>query len=473
MQPLNAVPTGQMVCACNTCTSIFMHASIFLALPGIFGGRVSASVSVPQSPVVLIRVPEGQASRARSPWHMWAGRDPDRLGGPLRLLGRPVRACEPCIGIGGLRRLVLAAGGQYEATAAYDVDTDLQHFYASLRRHEFGAAAAGLDTVHTGPEDGDLLKLRREEMESCEMLVGGPPCQPWSFCGEKGGCNDPRSEVMDETVNMIIEQAWRGQLCLVVLENSSRLLGTEYLAEIMRRLEISVPFFKWDAHKSDLCEVFPQSRERLWLRGMRLDALCAAEIPEPLQPHDLGGWVPMDALLDETSEPLNPSKLTKMQQCNLVAYQELVEMDAERGLAGRIAFFELDRSPLKSYGGSIMYDRCMALRTGGPKVFMLLTCQAKWPWHQQTLHRFLSLEERCRVQGHDGSLALHFRTKAAAMRGTGNAFHPLHLGTMLLPMLKEAYLTGALRREGPNTLSQKELLSMSSSPLAAGRGPRT
>ena len=210
-----------------------------------------------------------------------------RLGGPLRLLGRPVRACEPCIGIGGLRRLVLAAGGQYEATAAYDVDTDLQHFYASLRRHEFGAAAAGLDTVHTGPEDGDLLKLRREEMESCEMLVGGPPCQPWSSSGEKGGCNDPRSEVMDETVNMIIEQAWRGQLCLVVLENSSRLLGTEYLAEIMRRLEISVPFFKWDAHKSDLCEVFPQSRERLWLRGMRLDALCAAEIPEPLQPHDL------------------------------------------------------------------------------------------------------------------------------------------------------------------------------------------
>ena len=87
---------------------------------------------------------------------------------------------------------------------------------------------------------------------------------------------------------------------------------------------------------------------------------------------DSGGTV-AGAPLPETAEA---------RRLTLAMYQELVEMDAERGLAGRIAFFELDRSPLKSYGGSIMYDRCMALRTGGPKVFMLLTCQAKWPWHQ-------------------------------------------------------------------------------------------
>ena len=384
-----------------------------------------------------------------------------RQGGPLRLLARPVRVCEPCVGIGGLRRLVLMCGGLYNATAAYDVDADLGHFYASLQKHEVGAAAEGLSSVHTGPVEGDLLKVPLEEVESCELLAAGPPCQPWSSSGEKGGCNDPRAEVMDRTVNLIIEQAWQGQLSVAVLENSSRLLATEYAEEILRRLQAAVPFFQWELRKSDLSHIFPHSRERMWLRGMRRDALLTDELPEPLEAESLGSWVPLDSLLDETPQPLNPIKLSKMQQCNLVAYQELVQMDAERGLAGRIALFELDRSPLKSFGGSIMYDRCMALRTSGPKVFMLLTAEAKKPWQEHTLHRFLSTEERCRLQGHDGSLALHFRTKVAALRGTGNAFHPLHLGSMLLPMIRQAFLTGVLNPDKPKNLSHAELLALS------------
>ncbi|CAE7443318.1 haeIIIM [Symbiodinium sp. CCMP2592] len=396
-----------------------------------------------------------QTSRAVSLEHMLY-----KLGGPFRLLSRPLRVCEPCIGIGGLRRLILACGGQYEATAGYDSDIALAAFYRSLQKHEPSAAGDTLAKVHIGPLQGDILSLSLLEMETCEALVGGPPCQPWSASGEKAGCQDPRADVMDQTITMVIEQAWRGQLCIVVLENSSLLLTSPFLAEIMRRLEISVPFFHWEVCKSDLSRIFPQSRERCWLRGMRRDAMLASKLPAPLQMEDLGGYVPLQSLLDTGVQPFNPIKLSKNQQCNLVAYMEQVRIDAAKGAAGQIALFELDRCPLKAFGEKLMYDRCMALRTTGPPIFMVVTSEVDKHWSEHTLHRFLSLEERCKIQGHEGSLALHFPTKAALLRGTGNAFHPLHLASMLMPMVREAYLTGVLSPAGPNSLSDQQLLEL-------------
>ena len=108
---------------------------------------------------------------------------------------------------------------------------------------------------------------------------------------------------------------------------------------------------------------------------------------------------------------------------------------------------KLDQSPLK--------DRCMALRTSGSKVFVA-SLEVGKPWHEHTLHR--------RLQGHNGSLALHFPNQAAAKKETGNAFHLLQLGMMYLSMLKEVFLTGALKKEGPHTLTKKELLELAPDP---------
>ena len=383
-----------------------------------------------------------------------------RQGGPLRLLGRSVRVCEPCVGIGGLRRLVQLAGGLYQATAAYDIDSSLAHFYSTLRKHE---QDEGVQNVHIGKDKGNLLSLKLSDVVDCEALIAGPPCQPWAGTGKGQGSSDPRADVFDFVINLIIDQSWRGMLLLVVLENSSRLRKTQYFAEVMNRLRAAVPFFIWEDCQSELSEVFPHHRERVWLRGMRRDAMLTTELPRPLESQDLGCWIPLETLLDDTPQPVNPAELGWNQACNLAGYLKKLETDIEKGQAGRIAMLELDRSPLKTFGGNIQYDRCVALRASGPKVFVVASSEVGKPWHEHTLHRFLSLlslEERCRLQGHDGSLALHFPNQAAAKKGTGNAFHPLQLGMMYLPMLKEAFLTGALKKEGPHTLTKKELLEL-------------
>ena len=43
--------------------------------------------------------------------------------------------------------------------------------------------------IKAGPEHGDLLKVRLEDLEGGEidMLKGGPPCPPWSAGGNRAG----------------------------------------------------------------------------------------------------------------------------------------------------------------------------------------------------------------------------------------------------------------------------------------------
>ena len=228
-------------------------------------------------------------------------------------------------------------------------------------------------------------------------------------------------------------------LLVVVLENSSRLRKTQYFTEVMNRLRAAVPFFVWEDCLSELSEVFPHHRERVWLRGMRRDAMLTTELPRPLESQDLGYWIPLETVLDEMPQPVNPAELGTNQACNLAGHMKKTETGAEKGQAGRIAMLEPDRSPLKSYGGNVQYDRCVALRASGPKVLLVATSEIGKPWREHTFHRFLSAEERCRLQGHDGSLVLRFPNQSAAKKGTGNAFHPLQLGMMYLPMLSQMF----------------------------------
>ena len=57
-----------------------------------------------------------------------------RAGRVLRVLGRPLRATEPCVGLGGLRRLCELSGSQYVSTQSFDTETSLLAYYENLQR---------------------------------------------------------------------------------------------------------------------------------------------------------------------------------------------------------------------------------------------------------------------------------------------------------------------------------------------------
>lgn len=143
---------------------------------------------------------------------------------------------------------------------------------------------------------------------------------------------------------------------------------------------------------------------------------------------------------------------------NLALYKALaVEALKQEAGEAHILACELDRNPLREYGGSVSFDSVPALRTGGPKVFIVSLCDLSSGWEKQKFHRFLAVEERFSLQGHDPKLKGHFKTNTGAMKATGNAFNVVQVACMVAPLLESAARSGVLRKEGVRKLSPQEL----------------
>jgi len=57
------------------------------------------------------------------------------------------------------------------------------------------------DTIHVG----DVVKLKAEDLPQIDLLMGGSPCQGFSFAGKQLNFNDPRSALFFEFVRLLRE----------------------------------------------------------------------------------------------------------------------------------------------------------------------------------------------------------------------------------------------------------------------------
>ena len=100
---------------------------------------------------------------------------------------------------------------------------------------------------------------------------------------------------------------------------------------------------------------------------------------------------------------------------NLALYKQAVLKASEefaasgRALPSRTVVLELDRNPLKTFGGVWGWGKIPPLRTSGPQLFLLSCEDLSKPWQEMRLHRWLTLAERFRALGQRGTLAKHFR----------------------------------------------------------------
>ena len=112
-------------------------------------------------------------------------------------------------------------------------------------------------------EAGDINFINCSDLESdVEVLVAGPPCQPWSPVGKKGGEYDDRSLVYLQVISMIVHYAHKGSLLFFLVENSSLLAKSAFLRDVMQYLSAALPWFVVDYVKQDLQAVFPHSRSQ-------------------------------------------------------------------------------------------------------------------------------------------------------------------------------------------------------------------
>jgi len=79
----------------------------------------------------------------------------------------------------------------------------IDKYYASeIDKYAITVAANNfLDTIHLG----DVTQLRAEDLEPIDLLIGGSPCQGFSFAGRQLNFEDPRSKLFFEFVRLVKE----------------------------------------------------------------------------------------------------------------------------------------------------------------------------------------------------------------------------------------------------------------------------
>lgn len=80
---------------------------------------------------------------------------------------------------------------------------EIKKYYASeIDKYAISVAANNyLDTIHIG----DVTQVRAEDLEPIDLLIGGSPCQGFSFAGKQLNFEDPRSKLFFEFVRLVKE----------------------------------------------------------------------------------------------------------------------------------------------------------------------------------------------------------------------------------------------------------------------------
>lgn len=154
-------------------------------------------------------------------------------------------------GAGGLDIGVDRAG--FKTVCAIEIDP---HCVSTLRQNARSKAVWQVDIRALDPAGvADALGIRRGELA---LLHGGPPCQPFSQIGKKGGIGDPRGQLAFEMIRfadalrpaaVMMEQVPKfldavvadGTTMLDMLSEKFRLIGYETGAAILNAIDYRVP----------------------------------------------------------------------------------------------------------------------------------------------------------------------------------------------------------------------------------------
>lgn len=77
-----------------------------------------------------------------------------------------------------------------------------KYYAAEIDKYAITVAANNfLDTIHLG----DVTQIKGADLEPIDIVIGGSPCQGFSFAGKQLNFNDPRSMLFFEFVRLVKE----------------------------------------------------------------------------------------------------------------------------------------------------------------------------------------------------------------------------------------------------------------------------
>lgn len=125
---------------------------------------------------------------------------------------------------------------------------------------------------------GDIRNVQTTGMPKIDLILGGFPCQPYSFAGKREGLGDERGMTLVDAMFSLIKELRPKD---VFLENVMGLLSQDNgdtLKYLLKELNNCGYAVDWLVVNSAL--VSAQSRKRVYILGKRLDSLVGTNYPE-------------------------------------------------------------------------------------------------------------------------------------------------------------------------------------------------
>ena len=118
---------------------------------------------------------------------------------------------------------------------------------------------------------GDITKINEKELPDFDLLMAGFPCPSYSIAGKRLGLQDPRGELIFDIIRIIKEK----QPKIFLLENVKGIIShdkgitMEIICEALCECGYALDFEVLNSKNFGVA----QSRERIFIVGLRLDTL--------------------------------------------------------------------------------------------------------------------------------------------------------------------------------------------------------
>ena len=387
---------------------------------------------------------------------------------------------ELCAGAGTASIALKLLLGKHKVVlaGAWDISPDLAPIYRTV----YGKLDA---KVNLGCSRGDIMKTSLASFPCANIVVGGPPCPPFSACGQRLAMQDSRSRPFERCIDVICELDRRrekrqatSELCFFTLENVPGICHKPktgnpsaldmLLATLRERLKQ-----QWliSAIKINTLEYgLPQNRERVYIIGRRAKLY---QLHVPTAPPSFARRVKPCEILDTQDNV--PGKVSSLQSDCLVKMKQRFEKDmANEDNRGSFAFVEIGRDPTERTVWSscaVRVDRCQCLRASGPGIHVFALGEGI---ANLSLDRPLRLHERAALQGFPAILGHLPFNETTGRRIWGNAMSVPVLGSILaqeLICLKDSLSNQRLQRAIARPASELLLPTPETSVSAAGQPP--
>jgi len=153
----------------------------------------------------------------------------------------------------------------FDVIAAYDIDEYCAETYIS--------------NIGTQYHTVDLARAKTNKLPKADVLIGGFPCQEFSICGPRRGISAERGKLYRSLVNY----AKNHKPMVIVAENVSHILrlnGGKDLKKVLADFrDVGYKMYTWKMYAPDYG--IPQTRDRVFLVGIRRDLRGKPSIPAP------------------------------------------------------------------------------------------------------------------------------------------------------------------------------------------------